>query len=283
MEAEPRGPGLGRRLGLTAALGLVVLWSAPSTPGTPFAAASASLAACPGTAGQIIRVSVPSLTYGAPIMASVYLPPCYDQRPGKLPAIYLLHGGNADDTQWPDLRVQAAADALIAAGAAPFVVVMPGGAYRANVDYGAFILTDLLPAMEQRLRIRSDAAGRAIGGLSLGGYWALKLAFERPGLFAAVGGHSPVVARGGPDDPLSLAHTAEGLLQLRVTLDAGDGDALRFGAAQLADALRARGVRVGLSLHPGAHNRAYWRAHTAEYLRFYLAALAPPRCRRGPH
>ncbi len=283
MEAKPRGPGLGRRLGLTAALGLVVLWSAPSTPGTPFAAASASPAACPGAAGQIIRVSVPSLTYGAPITASVYLPPCYDQWPGRLPAIYLLHGGNANETQWPDLRVQAEADALIAARAAPFVVVMPGGAYRANVDYGAFVLTDLLPTVEQRFRIRSDAAGRAIGGLSLGGYWALKLAFERPGLFAAVGGHSPVVARGGPDDPLSLARTADGLSQLRVTLDAGDGDALRFGAAQLADALRARGLAVSFSLHPGAHNRAYWRAHTAEYLRFYLAALAPPHCRRRPH
>jgi enterochelin esterase-like enzyme len=147
MGVEARGLASGRTLGLALALSLVTLWRAPVPLGPPATATSAWPGACPSSAGQIIRVSVPSRTYGVPVTASVYLPPCYAQGVGPLPVIYLLHGGNADETQWPDLRVQAEADALIVAGAEPFVVVMPGGAYGANVDYGGFVLNDLLPAM----------------------------------------------------------------------------------------------------------------------------------------
>ncbi len=58
--------------------------------------------------------------YAAPIAASVYLPPCYNTITDALPAVYLLHGASADETQWPDVRVQSEADALIARGAQPF-------------------------------------------------------------------------------------------------------------------------------------------------------------------
>ena len=229
---------------------------------------------CVETAGQIITLTVPSQVYHKPVASSVYMPPCYDWTPGQLPVIYLLHGGNADETQWPDLRVRQEADALIAQGAAPFVVVMPGGYYGVGLDYATFVLNDLIPAIEGRLRVRADGAGRAIGGISLGGYWALQVAFQHPDLFAAVGGHSPVTTRtGGPDDPLSLAATAPGLDRLLITLDAGNLDSLRASTVQLAGALNARGLAVALSISPGSHNRPYWRSHTADYLRFYLDAI----------
>ncbi len=124
---------------------------------------------CPTRSGQIISTTVPSIVYSQPVPASVYLPPCYESLTEPLPVIYLLHGGGADETQWPDLRVQAEADTLIANGAPPFVVVMPGGVYEPRIDYAAFVLNDLLPAMNDQLSIRTDAAGRAIGGISLGG------------------------------------------------------------------------------------------------------------------
>ncbi len=230
---------------------------------------------CADTSGQIATLTVPSVAYGQAVAASVYVPPCYDWTPGPLPVIYLLHGGGTDETQWPDLNVRPEADALIAQGAAPFVVVMPGGLYRTDVDYGAFVLGDLIPGVEQQLRVRRDGAGRAIGGISLGGYWALRLAFEHPDLFAAVGGHSPVVARGGPDDPAALALSAPGLERLPIALDAGNFDYLRDPTEQLAAALSSRGLAVTLTISPGGHDRPYWRAHTGDYLRFYLAALAP--------
>jgi enterochelin esterase-like enzyme len=222
-------------------------------------------------------LSVASTVYNRPVAASVYLPPCYDQLPGPLPVIYLLHGANTDETQWPDVGVQAAADGIIAQGGRPFVVVMPGGPYQNDGDYEAFVLHDVLPGIEAQLRVSQAGSGRAIGGISLGGYWALKTGFEHPDLFAAVGGHSPVTTRSaGPDDPAALASSAAGLGRLRITLDVGDMDSLRASTEQLAGELQTRGLAVTLSVNPGGHNRPYWRAHTAEYLRFYVDALSTP-------
>ena len=264
--------------------------AAPLTLAAPRAAAPLQRpmperSACSTPTSQIVVASIPSVVYGQNVPVSVYLPPCYDAAGAKLPVVYLLHGGGADQTQWPDLRVQPEADALIAGGAfttqpaaggtVPFVVVMPGGVYRGGLDYAAFVLGDLLPGIEQQFAVQSSAAGRAIGGISLGGYWALKLAFQHPDQFAAVGGNSPVVSQGAADDPLALARTAAGLDALRIRLDVGDGDSLRDSTSMLADVLRARGLSVVLSVQPGFHNRPYWRSHTSEYLAFYLAALTP--------
>src|SRR3954463_9050490 len=117
----------------------------PSVPGTPVA--------CRERAGQVLKAAVDSAIYRRPIAISVYVPPCYAHVSDRLPVIYLLHGGNADETQWPDLRVAQAADDLIARGAAPFVVIMPGGDYRAGVDYAAFVLGDLLPEIERQFQV----------------------------------------------------------------------------------------------------------------------------------
>lgn len=237
----------------------------PSMPRAPVA--------CRQHAGQRIQATVASTIYQSSIPISVYLPPCYAQVSERLPVIYLLHGGNADETQWPDLRVTQAADDLIAQGAAPFVVVMPGGDYRAGIDYAAFVLGDLLPEVEHQFKVSTARAGRTIGGISLGGYWALKLAFTHPDCFAAAGGHSPVVDRGHADDPLALARTANGIDHLAVTLDVGDADTLRASTKQLGGALGARGIAVAFSSMAGKHDRAYWRAHTPAYLQFYRQAL----------
>lgn len=237
----------------------------PDAPGTPVA--------CRERVGKLIPAAVDSAIYRSSVDISVYLPPCYAHVSDRLPVIYLLHGGNADETQWPDLRVAEAADDLIAHGSAPFVVVMPGGDYRAGVDYAAFVLGDLLPEVERQFQVSTARAGRAIGGISLGGYWALKLAFRHPELFAAAGGHSPVVDRGHADDPLALARTANGIDQLAVTLDVGDADTLGTSTKRLAAVLQARGIAVAFSIMAGKHDRVYWRAHTPAYVQFYRRAL----------
>jgi enterochelin esterase family protein len=230
---------------------------------------------CPAATGQITRLTISSKVYGQPVPVSVYVPPCAALSAKRLPAIYLLHGASADETQWPDLRVQAEADALMAAGAQPFVVIMPGGVYRSDIDYASFVLNDLIPSLTDRLHLQTDSAGRAVGGLSMGGYWALKLAFQHPDPFVAVGGYSPVVAS-RETDLVALAGSATGLDQLHIALDVGRADALAAGTQRLAQALQERGLAVALTLNDGGHNRPYWRAHTAEYLRFLLAALTTP-------
>ena len=104
-------------------------------------------------------------------------------------------------------------------------------------------------------------------------YWALKIAFSHPALFAAAGGHSPVVERGQRDDPLVLARTASGLDHLAVTLDVGNADTLSANTRQLSSLLQARSIQVAFRTMTGKHDRVYWRAHTLEYLQFYRHAL----------
>jgi enterochelin esterase-like enzyme len=262
-----------------AMIGLALLVTSCAVPvraalPTPEPSAPAAPSTCHERAGQLLHTAVGSAIYRSSIAISVYLPPCYASVSVRLPVIYLLHGGNADETQWPDLGVEQAADDLITHGAAPFVVVMPGGDYKAAIDYAAFVRGELLPYAERQFRVGTARAGRAIGGISLGGYWALKLAFSHPEIFAAAGGHSAVVDRGQPDDPRALARAVNGLGQLAVTLDAGDADALCTSDKRLAGVLQARGIAVAFRIMPGKHDRTYWRAHTPEYLQFYWQALS---------
>jgi enterochelin esterase-like enzyme len=231
---------------------------------------------CETVSGRIVPTTVSSAIYGKPVAVNVYLPPCYAADQSSLyPVIYLLHGGAADETQWPDLNVQIAADALIRQGTPPFVVIMPGATYYVSLDYGAFVIKELLPGIESQYRVETSRSGRAIGGLSLGGYWALKIAFLHPDQFAAVGGYSPVVDLGYPDDPLPLARRADAqtLQDLSIALDVGKQDSLAYDTNELAQALRGRGLTVSLTMGQGGHRRDYWRAHTYDYFSFLLDTI----------
>ncbi len=269
-----------RRLSLPLMFMAIFLMSIPDPAGSGAFTSSASQ--CPSRSSQITRTTVSSTVYPQPVPVSIYLPPCYASSAEPLPVIYLLHGANTDETQWPDLRVQAEADTLIANGAPPFVVVMPGGDYSAEIDYAAFVLNVLVPAMNDQLQIRTDAAGRTIGGISLGGYWALSIALHHPDQFGAVGGYSPVVAR-GTDDLVAVARIAAGLDRLRIQVDVGDADALAAGAHLLAATLQARGLDVTFTTNPGGHDRPYWRSHTGDYLSFMLASFTSPTPRFTCH
>src|SRR5262249_23645182 len=101
-----------RRLSLVAAGIFLIVRARPTPPGD--SEAYDPPAACTQASGQIITLQLPSTVYQRLIATSVYLPPCYDWIVAPLPAIYLLHGANTDQTQWPDVGVQTAADALIA-------------------------------------------------------------------------------------------------------------------------------------------------------------------------
>jgi enterochelin esterase-like enzyme len=58
---------------------------------------------------------------------------------------------------------------------------------------------------------------------------------------------------------------------LRVYLDVGRNDSLAPEVKAFAAALETHGLKPAFHLYPGGHDRAYWRAHTAEYLAFYAA------------
>ena len=246
-------------------------WTPPPSP-------PPSATPCAEAAGRVLVGSFPSPTQGWDPPYRIYLPPCYGQEDRLYPVLYLFHGNIYTESHWDDLGIDETADEGIGTGHYPsFVIVMPFGGDIANNSSGGdrsfegAFLNDLIPYIEDQYCVWPEAAGRAIGGLSRGGYWSLEIAFRHPELFVAVGGHSAAIF---PDNaglaynPLSTGQDPQ-LAKLPIYLDIGDQDWLRQGVFDLHDVLMAAGVPHVWRVNPGIHEDAYWSEHAAEYLSWY--------------
>jgi len=147
-------------------------------------------------ASTIEELSVPSAALGRDIAVSIYRP---DGSPPKTgwPVLYLLHGLHGGNRDWSVLgSLRETLDRLIGAGRIrPMLVVMPdaGNSWYVNSaavngpgNYETAILDDLPQAVEARLAPQCQRGSRAIAGLSMGGFGALRLALTRPDRFVAV-------------------------------------------------------------------------------------------------
>ena len=226
---------------LAAAIALLAGCSARQSNG-PAAAGSGPTAPaalpCPG-AGTVVTTTAPFGPRGHQ-QAEVYLPACYAaDRSRRYPAVYLLHGASADQTQWRDVGITAAADQLIASGRLPpFVIVMPDGGPTMPDSLAKDLVDGLIPWAERTYRVARDAGQRAVGGISRGGRVALEAAAAHPTMFAAVGGHSPSVDHGEEGLAADLSKVAGA-----IRLDAGQSDSVRAGMQRFAAEARVGGRR----------------------------------------
>ncbi len=256
-------------------------------PSDPVGSQASAPLPCPYLTGRTEIGVLESQKISERVRYLVHLPPCYDQYPDKaFPVLYLLHGWPLDEWHWMDLGVDALSDDWISRGlVGPFIVVLPGAdsnGHYVNSSGGAdsfegFVVDELVPHIDRSYRTWATPEGRAIGGISRGGVWALEIAFRHPGLFGAVGGHSPALALNRPlpqYDPYLLAQS--GLASVRIYLDAGDADWARAGAIKLRDLLIEAGVDVVYQVHEGGHVDSLWRGGLPDYLEFYTATW-PPR------
>lgn len=247
--------------------------------------ATATPPTCTETQGVIVHDALMSQITGRAFRYRIYLPPCYAQSGRRYPYLIMLHGlvpGSdiMNDSQWDQLGLDEAADQGYAQGALPpLVIVMPNG-NDADYAYDAgplpeVIVEELIPAAESRYCLWGDAAHRAIGGLSRGGYWAYWIAFSHPDLFARVGGHSPffyAAASPAEKNPDNLVDSAPGLEQLTMYLDHGQQDYVGASVRDFASRLERRGITPQYVVNPvGSHSEEYWAAHVADYLLFYAA------------
>ena len=175
----------------------------------------------------------------------------------------------------------------------PFLIVMPGSDVNrgsrsvyswSNNGKGSFedmLVNELLPFVERKYGARADRAGRAIGGISRGGYWSIEAGFANPEVFGVVGGHSPSIGTfligmpRGFTGMLYYAASIDGVKRQRIWLDAGDRDWARADAAKLSRELTAKGIQHALDIGKGAHADAYWASRVNDYLRFYAAGWRP--------
>lgn len=258
-------------------------------------AAPAGLIALP-TEGLLFSDTFFSQALGRQMSYAIYLPTEYaNDVERSFPVLYMLHGGGGDYTEWPRYGLQNVATTLIANGdIMPTMIVMPEGdlGYWVNglsgtgEAWGNYLILDLLPHIEAKYRTIQAPSGRAIGGISRGAFGAFDVALTHPGMFGALGLHSPALGeyadlqepainedRFPEYDPIALARS-EDLSELPpIYLDIGLEDDWLPSAQLFHAILVARGILHTFEEFEGGHTSDYWEALESRYLLFYDGAL----------
>ncbi|HKG60195.1 MAG TPA: alpha/beta hydrolase family protein [Pyrinomonadaceae bacterium] len=137
--------------------------------------------------GRVETVRFQSKLINTTLPYNVILPADYQtSRATRYPVLYLLHGltGHYDDWVARTNIADYAADYRM-------IVIMPeandswytDSAIVATDKYETYILKELIPDVQQRYRTIEARYGRAIAGLSMGGYGAIKFGLKSPAMF----------------------------------------------------------------------------------------------------
>lgn len=238
----------------------------PSLTPTPTATPPCS---APGTVQQI-NIESDLLNYAMDM--TLYLPPCYATHDltRRYPVLYLVHGLEQTDQFWIELGLPEVLDDLILSGEVPpFIVAMPRE-YRDD-RFDQAMVTDIIPYVDRNYRTLAGRAYRAVGGLSRGGAFTARIAFQHPDLFAAAGFHSPAIFFADEQRIGGWLNTVGADEWPAIWIDIGDLDGLIVSAGWLHTALERRAVPHEYTIFPGAHNDTYWRFHLEDYLRWYAS------------
>ncbi|MEP3115790.1 alpha/beta hydrolase family protein [Nisaea sp.] len=255
-------------------------------------------------------LTIESPALGREIRYSLLLPdPVHtSQRHAPIPVLYLLHGLGGNERDWEKLgRITETASRLIEDGAIPpMAIVMPDGEnswYVNSAKHGRYqdaLMDDLIPSIEKLHDIGGDRSRRAIAGLSMGGYGALRLAFRNPSHFAMTAALSAAIfpdlestedvsrqqirffkgAFGEPFDIVAFNHenffsdiqslkAASDRPSIWITVGDDDGFRLYEGNLALYLALKQTGVPVEFRVTDGNHTWKLWRSEIENILRFY--------------
>lgn len=228
----------------------------------------------------------------------IMLPPDYDASSRRYPTLYLLHGVAGDSSEWQSIGILEAADRMIRAGEIdPFIIVLPNGGanYWVNHYSGArwadYVVNDVVAQVDRDYRTVNAPLGRAIGGLSMGGEGALRLALTNPQMFGTAAAHSPSLRTAfsqfapelqpifGDEEywrtvtPLWQVVDTDAAYRLNIALDVGEDDPWRQNVELLHERMVARAIPHRFDVLPGEHAAEYWIENVDRYLAFYSAAF----------
>ena len=263
----------------------------------------------PGGAGDFYEVNqVPHGTvayrwYDSPTVGkirrlSIYTPPGYENGDQNYPVLYLHHGIGGDEEAWLGSgRAVQILDNLIAQGKAePMIVVMPNGnvAQEAAPGYGSvgfvkptFMLpntmdgkyeesfVDIKNFVEQNYRTIAKKEGRAIAGLSMGGFHTANIALNYPdtfdyiGLFSSALGVQPMgeVTSGmyqNKDEKLKQ-QMENGYKLYWMAIGTGDMEILLKGNSDFRKRMDAIGMEYEYMETGGGHTWDNWRKYLTKF------------------
>jgi S-formylglutathione hydrolase FrmB len=251
----------------------------------------------------------------------VYLPASYDTGatktvPEHYPVLYFLHGlGDNEKTLFNSGGWTLLDDLRQEHKLGEFLIVAPEGrrsfyinSADSSVRYSDFFLQEFIPLIEKKYRIAKGRSNRAISGISMGGYGALRFAFSHPEMFSAVSAQSAALITESPQDldtaarsgaplgkmladvfgnPIDSSHwknndpfvlaqkNAAALKRLAIYFNCGQDDNYGFekGAAALHEELQKEGVKHEYHLYPGDHSLTYFLVHFSEVMEFHSRAF----------
>jgi len=256
---------------------------------------------------------------------AIQFPPSYDRdAKRRFPVLYFLHGMFGSELEFQRRGVAAAVNKLRDDGkVGEFIIVSPAGENsfylnsKNGVRYEDAIVNDLIPYIEKTYRTIGTPAGRAIQGISMGGFGALLLAFKHPALFSSVTTHSAALFEelpkpsgadrrsqfmsrlignifGDPPDdeffkvnnPMYLAEVNAAAIKkagIRIYFDCGEQD--RYGFQESNKAMDARLTKAGIAhefhLFPGSHGWEYMIS-VADHSYTFLWQSFKPGAKPGP-
>jgi putative tributyrin esterase len=248
--------------------------------------------------GGVHHVTVKSAALRRRADVSFYVPP--GAGADSLPLVILLHGVYGSHWAWLFKGgAHRVLDRLIAEeDLPPMMLAMPsdglwgdgsGYARHRGADHAAWIV-DEVPEAATELDPRCRSTPRFIGGLSMGGYGALRLGALHARRFTAISAHSSItdvaqmqgfVEESLPEfdlaesDPLSVIDcmTRHGARLPHLRFDCGTEDVLLEHNRVLHRDLEAAGIPHVYEEFPGGHTWDYWHAHLSDTLRFFAACL----------
>lgn len=209
--------------------------------------------------------------------------------------LYQLHGLSDDYTIW----MRRTSIERYVAGL-PLVVVMPDGGRGFYTDaleghaYESHILKDTIGFIEKYFPVKKSRSHRAIGGLSMGGYGAVKLALKYPKVFGSVAAHSSAFMNGhaatteaqsefrrifgesptgGAEDVFALAEKVKKRDMPAIRFDCGKSDFLIEANRKFHRHLARLKVKHTYREYPGIHEWDYWDTHFPKALKFHRKAL----------
>jgi S-formylglutathione hydrolase FrmB len=253
----------------------------------------------------------------------VYLPADYDASatqhpPHRYPVLYFLHGlGDNEQTLFNSGGWTLLDDLRNHHKMSDFLIVAPEGRrgfYINSADgfvrYNDFFLQEFMPQIEAKYRILPGRTGRAISGISMGGYGAIRFAFAHPELFSAVSAQSAALITESPQTldsashsgaqlagvlapvfgkPINVPHwnenspfvlakrNAAALRKMAIYFNCGQDDNYGFekGAAALHQELQKEAIQHEYHPYPGDHSLTYFLSHFAEVMEFHSKAFGP--------
>ena len=250
---------------------------------------------------QSLAVSCRSPSLGGTLPTAVYLPAGYRGGTRRYPVLYFLHGLPATPSSYTYNGFVAAA---VAVGARRAIVVAPQGARTPNsdreyLDWGPTenwpqaITRDLTRCIDARFRTIAKRSGRALIGLSAGGFGAFNIGLRSLDTFGAVESWSGYFEATDPDGTRVLdLGSASANQAARVPRDAGLGAVLARHPAfvgfyigrqddrflednvQFDKVLTSRHVRHLFRTYPGGHSAALWRTEAPQWLDYALDSLS---------